>query len=182
MEIKLKHELTLIIDDEDYYELFLSGKYGVWYAKEDKKGHNWYCVTNGNNRVGKKHLKIHRIITGVEDRKVVIDHLDHNGLNNQRNNLRICTQFENQHNRKSQRGSLSQYKGVTLSVFKHTKKNGELVFYKKWKATIRKDGKNKNLGYFLDQESAALAYDKAAIELHGEFAYLNFTDKTQNSK
>ncbi|WP_434439746.1 HNH endonuclease [Lentzea sp. E54] len=92
-----------------------------------------------------------------------VDHIDGNGLNNRRSNLRLGTRAENRRNRQRQRPGPSGYVGVHW--------NARLG---KWCAQIRIDGKRKHLGYFIDPAQAARVRDAAAIELHGEFAWLNF--------
>jgi|SRR5690606_2442750 len=90
-----------------------------------------------------------------------VDHINHDTLDNRRSNLRLCTRSDNQCNRKVSRGS-SKYKGVWWST-KH----------EKWVSDITKNGKKRRVGTFTSEEEAAEAYNKAALELHGEFAYLN---------
>lgn len=92
----------------------------------------------------------------------LIDHKDHDKLNNNIDNLRIATPAQNLANMKvTQRGS-SVYKGVSY----YAKRN-------KWQANIRQNGKSKHLGYFESEQEAALYYNTAAIVLFGEFAKLN---------
>ncbi len=90
-----------------------------------------------------------------------IDHIDHDCLNNQRANLRVCTQAQNNANRRKTRGS-SQFKGV----YWYASRN-------KWRANIRVDRQTKHLGYFDDEEDAARAYNEEALKQFREFALLN---------
>lgn len=90
-----------------------------------------------------------------------IDHIDGNGLNNKRSNLRFCTSSENKRNMKKTRGT-SKYKGVYLA------KNG------RWVAQIRGTKIRKHLGTFNSEEEAAQAYDAAAKKEFSNFARLNF--------
>lgn len=92
----------------------------------------------------------------------IVDHRDHEGLNNTRTNLRLATRSQNSCNNKKTRGRSSKYKGVSRD------KRGY------WRAKIHFKGKHIFLGYFDNEIDAARAYDKAAKELHGEFAVLNF--------
>ncbi len=96
---------------------------------------------------------------------MVVDHYDGNGLNNCRANLRICTRQQNAYNSRRS-GGTSQFKGVHFE-----KATG------KWRATITLKGEHFDLGLYDDEVEAARAYDRKAIELFGEFAYLNFPEE-----
>lgn len=102
-------------------------------------------------------IYMHKLITGY----ALADHVNHNGLDNQRHNLRPATHAQNGYNRQPNRGGASPYKGVGRSR-------------SKWRACIRAEGTSHWLGTFADEVAAARAYDDAARILHGEFAYLNF--------
>lgn len=91
-----------------------------------------------------------------------IDHIDGNGLNNQKANLRPCSRSQNMANQKIRTSSITGFKGV------HFNKR-DLVFT----AFIRLNRKLKYLGSFKDAQDAAAAYNAAAIENFGEFAKLN---------
>ena len=90
------------------------------------------------------------------------DHRNHNLLDNKRQNLRRATPSQNKRNRELQKNNTSGFKGVYWH--KRTRK---------WVAKIRGNGKKIHLGCFVDKLEAAKAYNKAALEYHGEFAYLN---------
>lgn len=118
--------------------------------------------------IGNKSFLAHRVAMAITLKTWgfgFVDHINGDKLDNRRANLRLCTNAENLRNGKS-RGGSSQYKGVCLH-----KQN------KNWIATIMKDGKAKHIGCFDDELSAAKAYDKAAISMHGAFARLNFFDE-----
>lgn len=122
------------------------------------------------NKFQQRHIKMHNLILpprpGTE-----VDHRDRNRLNNQRSNLRIATRAQNIMNtpKRKPATSASQYKGVTLA--RHNKRNPP-----RWKAAICFNRTNRTLGYFANEADAARAYDAAARELFGEFAYLNFPE------
>jgi len=105
---------------------------------------------------------MHRFILNAPRHKLV-DHIDGNGLNNRKANLRLCNHSQNAWNRRPNSGCHSKYKGVYWNKDK-----------KKWHATISKSYKRIHLGYFDNEIEAARAYDKKAKEFFGEFAYLNF--------
>lgn len=134
--------------------------------------HSWYVsVRNGKFYIygtpNKKHTSMHRFIMGLDiGDKAEVDHIDNDGLNNTRKNLRLCNRSQNQMNRSKSTNCKSIYKGVTIASIAHWRK-------KKWTASVKFNGKKHSLGYFLTQEDAALAYNKKAKELFGEFAKLN---------
>lgn len=109
-------------------------------------------------------ILMHRQILGFPD--LDVDHENHNGLHNYLSNMRVSTKSENARNRKSHRGSSSIYKGVCW--------DGRI---NRWVVHIWKDGKSYNLGTYIMELDAAMAYDVKAKELFGEFAYLNFPDQ-----
>jgi len=146
-----------IVDAEDYLRL---SSY-KWCAV--KEGRTWYAKTFRRDGMP---LSMHRLITRAP-KGLLVDHINHNGLNNRRSNLRLCTHKQNQRNRRPNRGGTSEYKGV------HWSKNR-----KKFRAMICNNSKIIHLGYFQDETEAAKAYDKKAKELFGEFAYLNFTEES----
>lgn len=144
----------VLVDDEDFEKL--SSR--TWCIR--KTGNKFYAETKERRVIT---ILMHRFLMGVDSRSVYIDHKDGNGLNNQKGNLRTATHSDNLCNRGAIRNSLSKYKGVSWVSSR-----------KKWRASIQKDKVNKSLGYFSSDIDAAIAYDKAAKEIHGEFAFLNF--------
>ncbi len=129
-------------------------------------GRTWYAYRNGRRDDGCSFvITMHGEVARLVGLQILdcIDHRDGNGLNNQRHNLRPATTAQNSRNRGRCRNNTSGYKGVT--------------WYKpqrKWLASISIDGRRKHLGYFASKLDAALAYDAAAREYHGDFARLNF--------
>lgn len=145
-------KFTILYDDEDHE---LISQY-VWNIDDGP-------VTYARSSSHKKKTRMHRLIMGVTDPKIKIDHKNRNGLDNRRENLRICTSCENQRNRRGRVNSNSLYKGVWFSKQKSA-----------WIAEIKMNGVKKHLGIFSDESIAAKAYDDAAIKYFGEFANLNF--------
>lgn len=140
------------VDAKDYYRLAQF----QWFASFS--GNTFYAV----RKYGGKPVKMHRWIMNAPD-GLVVDHIDHNGLNNCRSNLRLCSHVQNTRNAVCNNGASSKYKGVC-----RRRKT------KKWRAAIKFNKKSYNLGDFTDEIAAAKAYDKKAAEFFGEFACLNF--------
>lgn len=145
-----------LVDEEDYERVM---KFH-WSAKVRKSV--IYAERNNNG----EHMSIHRLVMGLEKGdKLVIDHINHDGLDNRKVNLRICTHHQNSLNKRVTKEGTSQYKGVYWDKSKS-----------RWIAGIRFKDVSYNLGAFKTEEEAARAYDVKAKELHKEFACLNFKD------
>ena len=158
-QIVLTQGQYALVDDADYDWL---NQY-KWCAV-NMKG-NFYAVRMSPRRNGKQNkILMHRQILGLEEGdKRQGDHINHNTLDNRRDNIRICTQQENHMNRKSRPNTSSRFKGV--SWCSRTKK---------WMAQIRINRKQIFLGRFRFEELAALSYDFAALKYFREFANFNF--------
>jgi hypothetical protein len=165
MEIPLTQGKVAVIDDEDYP---LIARFR-WYARRQPRGNDlWYAVTNRPQADGRRPSPacylMHRVITGIADagRGPHVDHRNHDGLDNRRSNLRLSDQAHNNGNqRKQRRTTTSRYKGVYWSST-----------YGCWIAEI-KLGTRRHLGRFTEESAAALAYNAAARDLFGEFAFVN---------
>ncbi len=157
-EIKLTQGYFALVDDEDF-EYLNQFKWQVFLKKNGNT-----CYAQRSYKKG-KNISMHREILGLTDPKIQGDHIDGNGLNNQRYNLRTATHTQNQRNRKNFIKGTSKYKGVSWD-----KKN------KKWIVRIRNGGKQIYLGHFLDEIEAAKKYDEMAKIYHKEFAYINFKE------
>ena len=116
---------------------------------------------------GCRYKSVHRVVMG-NPKGMDIDHIDGDGLDNRKENLRICTRSQNCANKKVRRDSRSGYKGVSVRKrgkrFKAYISDPETKFPKK---------RHIALGTYDTAEEAALAYNKAALEMYGEFAFLN---------
>jgi len=146
--IKLTQGYEAIVDDADFEYL----NQFKWCAH--KKSETVIYVVRKEN---KKMISMHREIMGFP--KDMVDHRNHNTLDNRRENLRVANNFQNQQNRnKVNKTTTSKYKGVCLF-----KRDGT------WKAQIRHNGKCLFLGYYDTELEAKNAYDKKAKELFGEF-------------
>jgi HNH endonuclease len=138
-----KGQFTMV-DDEDFERL----NQHKWYARSDRCG-AWYAV-----RGRMPTIMMHKEILQTNQE---VDHRNRNGLDNRKENLRLCTRSQNCGNRRKVEGSASKYKGVF--------RNGP----RRWMVKIQR----RYLGSFSTQEEAARAYNKAAQEAYGEFALLN---------
>lgn len=143
--IPLTQGKAALVDDEDF----------------DKLNQYKWCFDGqyAQRKVGNKTIRMHRVILDSPQ----VDHIDGDGLNNQRSNLRVCTHTQNQMNRAKHKIMSSKYKGVSWN--KPTEK---------WRARIETNQGSLYLGLFEVEEEAARAYDEAAKENFGEFARLNF--------
>lgn len=140
----------------DVADVLAVGKYR-WFALVC--GNTAYASRSGcRDRSGKRAaILLHRIILGASD-GIGVDHIDGDGLNNRRSNLRLADQSQNACNRRRYVTSISGLKGVSLETKGH-----------KWRARIMVRGKSKYLGYFASKEAAHAAYRFASAAIHGEF-------------
>jgi len=160
-----------IVDPDDFDRL---NNY-KWHISRGKN--TFYAVRTTRLQKQKKRvvIKMHRQILKVPD-DIFVDHINHNGLDNRKANLRPATCTQNNRNRRKlqsrpQQGrSRSKYKGLTW--YKHEKR---------WAVRIMVDRQSKFIGYFRNEIDAAKTYDKAAKKYYGEFAVLNFP-QTQTDK
>lgn len=159
MEIQVKcKDLDLVcqVDQEDYDRL---SKH-KWYAY--KHGYTYYAFT----RINKKIVLMHRFILGVWFKEIEIDHINGVGIDNRKENLRICTHSQNMHNRKT--WGKSSYLGVSFN-------SG----INKYGSVIHRDKTRYFLGYYESERIAALAYDLKAKEFYGINAVCNNIVATQ---
>lgn len=160
-EIKLKGKLgkglVALIDDEDF---------------ERVNQHKWQLAKRKNANyvqgwINGKHILLHRFVLELNDPKMDVDHINHDGLYNLKSNLRICTRSQNLHNRQiiisvNSKRTSSKFKGVSW----HKRAN-------KWRARGTINHKEYPLGLFNNEIEAARAYNEFAKENYGEFAKLN---------
>jgi len=147
------------VDPEDY--IWLSQF--RWCCKQSPD--TCYAVRHVQVAKGRtKRIYMHRLIMNTPDH-LVCDHINHNGFDNRKRNLRNCTTGENNANRRSSPGSSSRYLGVSWDKRRSI-----------WVAHIKAKGKDRYLGSFDVEADAARAYDAAAWALHGVYANLNFPE------
>ncbi len=158
--IKLTKDQIAIVDNEDY-RLICENQ---WYAQKIRDA--YYAARRPKKQ---KIIYMHRLILENKldrplEKNEFVDHINRNGLDNRRDNLRIATRSQNQMNKKTQ--GKFKYKGVSRD------KNR-----KRWRARITFNKHRIHLGCFNDEIKAAKAYDEAAKKYFGEFARLNFGGK-----
>lgn len=149
--IELGNGLKTKVDDDDFIAL------ARW---------NWKPICCNGITYAARHsssgtVYMHREVKDATKGKYV-DHINHDTLDNQKGNLRICSQSQNMANARRPSHNTSGYKGV------HFHKKA-----KKYSASMQIHGKSKHLGLFLSAVEAAKAYNKAALSVWGDFAYIN---------
>lgn len=153
VEVKLTRGLVTIIDAEDL---------------ELVSQHKW-CATRGRNtdyvqrKHGKQTVLLHRVLLNAPY-GMHVDHRNHNGLDNRKENLRVCSPVENLMNSRKRKGCSSEFKGVRKLLDGRPRP---------WMATVQVNKKSYTCS-FLTELEAAEWYDEMAKEHHGEFAKLNF--------
>ena len=155
-EVPLTQGQVALVDDEDFERLSDHKWCAQWHPRRQL-----FVAVRSTPRPNRMTILMARQVMNAPP-GMEVDHRDHNTLNNQRGNLRICTVSQNQGNARNRAGCSSQFKGVCWDRQKQ-----------KWLARIRKNYKLHHLGRFNDETEAARAYNQAAVEMFGEFAHLN---------
>lgn len=136
-----------LVDDEDY-DLVLA-----W---------DWRTTLKGYVVCTRPHQKLSHLVTGAPE-GMQVDHRNRDKLDNQKRNLRFCTNAQNQANSAKRGGRTSPFKGVSRAKGRST-----------WRAQIVLQGERVHLGNFREARRAAFAYDRAALRHFGQFARTNF--------
>src|SRR3990167_3661650 len=139
-QLELSRGLKAIIDADDYKR----ASFYKWHAVPYSGGEGFKAARVVKTKNGLRKAYLHHLILGTTE---MIDHINHDALDNRKANLRVCTASQNQANRRMTKNNRSGFKGVTRNK-------------KKWQARI----KQKSLGTFSTREEAALAYNVAAVE------------------
>lgn len=151
-----------LIDIEDIEKV----KFIKW-SRSDLQRSTYYAISNN-----KQWSKMHRLIMNVTDRDIVVDHINHNGLDNRKCNLKICTNSQNICNCKTPKNNKSGCKGVYWAKDKN-----------KWTVQVSVNNKTKYIGRFTNYEDAVQARLEAEKQYYGEYAYnelKEFLDKSKN--
>ena len=161
-KIPLTQGQFAIVDDDDFeklsrYKWLVTKNRRTFYASRTVR------LKDGSHK--KVNIQMHRKVLNAPD-GAIVDHINHNGLDNRKANLRLVTAGQNCWNARKRYGCTSKYKGVSWNKSA-----------RKWQARIAYKRKWTFIGYFDDELSAAKAYDVKARELFGDFAYLNFPDE-----
>jgi hypothetical protein len=151
-QIPLTQGKFALVDDADFDWL----NQWKWFFNQG------YAFRTDRTGIKQRSIRMHAFITNTPV-GLDTDHIDGNGLNNQRDNLRICEHIENCRNVKKHKDGSAKYKGITK------RRNY-------WRALINVNSKFINLGNFNNEEEAARAYDEAAKKYFGSFSKLNFPE------
>jgi len=146
-----------VVDDEDFERLISYEWREVKGSTKVYAGHT-YHPTNGSTVT----VLMHRMILGLRDRGVNVDHINGNGLDNRKTNLRLASASQNLANRGVNRNNTSGFKGVSF-----------IKGRRKYEAKITINRRTVNLGRFSDPSEAARSYDRAATKFFGKFAITN---------
>lgn len=157
-EIPLTRGYVALVDDEDFER---ASQY-KWHAQAGRN--TTYASRDVTINGAKKSVYLHRFVLSVPA-GVAVDHIDRNGLNCQKYNLRSCSNSQNSYNQGVSPKNTSGYRGVSWN-----KRLG------KWHAYVSAKGKRRHVGFYDTPEDAAGMRDVYAGALHGKFAYLNFPD------
>lgn len=154
--IQLTKGLVAVVDNDD---LLMLSKH-KWAALTNKISRTQYAI----GYIDRRYVLMHRMIMGcTKGDGIEVDHIDGNGLNNRRSNLRLCTHSQNTKNTTKINGAgHGKFKGV----YAHSKG--------RFRVMITVDRKPKHIGIFETAEDAARAYDRAVLVHYGEFARTNF--------
>lgn len=150
----------VLIDDDDL-ETFESNR---WRIMKSSTTEMEYCASG-------KGVLLHRLVLGLTDGAVHADHINRNGLDNRKANLRPCTPSQNQRNRALSKSNRSGYKGVYFDRSRGT-----------WYARYKHNYRNVYLGRYSTALEAGLAYDYAVSNLFGEYARTNGIQLTGEAK
>lgn len=165
--LSISSELKVKIDKEDFERVSAH----KWRITKGTTG-RMRVVTTIRTKKGARHLTLGRFLMDPPEGQQVYPRRFNEGLDYRKSNLVVCTMKERQRLLpKTRKTTTSTYRGVSFSKT-----------YNKWKAAIKCNGRNINLGVFENEEDAALAYNKAAIQHFGDIAYQNKINKKKSTR
>jgi hypothetical protein len=159
-KIKLTQGKYALVDD-DKYEYLNQWKWNYHITNRDKTGYAVRLTSRKNPP--RKTIRMHRVVLNYFG-PLFVDHINRNGIDNRRSNLRLATKNQSIYNKSYSCNNKNKAKGVTQVKDKHGAP-------KYWIARVTESGKRHYLGVFKSKRSALIAYNKAAKRLHGEFYY-----------
>lgn len=170
VEIHLTNSPRVAIVDETDFNLVKGYVWWEHFSEASDRLSYAYGMKVPRVRTGERVVKMHRLLLGLKGGAPLVDHIDGDGLNNQRSNLQLVTAAQNMQKAvfdpaNNPKKIHSQYRGVSY-----------LGWYGKYLAYVNCEGKREYLGYYKTAEEAARARDARAKQLHGKFARLNFED------
>lgn len=163
VKIPLTRGLFALVDQEDADRV----NQFKWHSITGKNGNSYALRKGPRSQRPRKSILLHNFILGISGDQEA-DHIDLDGLNNRRSNLRIGTHQTNCYNRRAPKGTKYGLKGVSFD---------KDCTIRPWSAKITACGKERYLGQFPTKSDAARACNEAATRLHGEFARLNVIEE-----
>jgi len=160
-EIPVTRGMVALVDDEDY-ERLASVK---WHAVSAGSPGKFYARRTVGPKGAKKTLSMHQVIAQTQ-KGMHTDHINNNGLDNRRSNLRVCTPSQNHMNKKAQSNSKTGCPGVCFQKREQ-----------KYRARIKVGGVEKHIGLYADLDDAKSAYRAEALKWFGEFAHTSLRDQ-----
>lgn len=151
-KIKLKNGKYTLVDKENF-EFLNQFKWD-----QNEKG---YVVRSYSSKTNIRTRRLSRMVMNIDNTKIIVDHINHDLLDNRKQNLRLVDEFQSMYNIRSHKNSTSKYKGVS-----YIKRDGS------WKAKI-KCKEITLIKYFKNEIEAANQYNIWADQLHGKYAYKN---------
>lgn len=164
IEIELTQGIKSLIDKEDYDRV----NEFRWQAAFDKRRRNWVAkrtiYTKQNDKVIYKWIYLHRFVLGLDElpKGMCVDHINGDRLDNRKSNLRVCSIYENNNNRKNlYRTNTSGFTGIASTG------------YKTYSASVQINGLSVRLGCYRSINKAIFWRDAVAFYCNGDYAYLN---------